>query len=177
MRRMSADASPGGRTALYRFYDAQESLLYVGISRDHWRRRKQHALTQPWYPQVRHQAITWYDTEPAARKAELRAIRQESPQFNVAGAIRPSVARIRMYPMRWGFAGVVLWLLYQALLFVIFIIHVPQTTGAALAWVDAGAFVLGGGGMAVAFTLVHVPDIKRFFAWIERNTLYPEVTR
>jgi hypothetical protein len=30
------DASPGGRVALYRFYDAREDLLYAGISGDPW---------------------------------------------------------------------------------------------------------------------------------------------
>jgi hypothetical protein len=77
------------RYALYRFYDDHEDLLYVGISNDPWRRWREHVLNAPWYPQVQHQAVTWYDSERAARAAETRAIRGESPRFNVAGAVRP----------------------------------------------------------------------------------------
>lgn len=77
-----------GQISLYRFYDADEGLLYVGFSNEPWRRRKEHSVTQPWYPRVRHQSITWYDSEDAARRAETIAIRTERPQFNIAGAIK-----------------------------------------------------------------------------------------
>lgn len=82
------------RTALYRFYDTRETLLYVGITNDPWRRWRQHVAQKPWYPQVKHQAITWYDTEPQARKAEKRPIRTEAPAFNIAGAVRPPQPRL-----------------------------------------------------------------------------------
>jgi predicted GIY-YIG superfamily endonuclease len=77
------------RTALYRFYDADEKLLYVGITNDPWRRWRQHVQEKPWYPQVKHQAVTWYDTRIAAEIAEHVAIRREHPRFNIAGAVRP----------------------------------------------------------------------------------------
>ena len=77
------------RTALYRFYDSQGKLLYVGITNDPWRRWREHVLAKPWYPQVKHQAVTWYDAEWQARKAETRAIRTERPEFNIAGAVKP----------------------------------------------------------------------------------------
>lgn len=81
------------RTALYRFYDADETLLYIGITNDPWRRWRDHVQEKPWYPRVKHQAITWYDSEWEARDAETRAIRAEGPLFNIAGAIRPPEAR------------------------------------------------------------------------------------
>ena len=77
------------RTALYRFYDADERLLYVGITNDPWRRWRQHVLEKSWYPQVKHQAVTWYDNRTAAEVAEYVAIRCEYPRFNIAGAVRP----------------------------------------------------------------------------------------
>ena len=49
------------RHALYRFYDAREELLYVGITDEPWRRWREHVRTKPWYPRVKHQAITWYE--------------------------------------------------------------------------------------------------------------------
>jgi hypothetical protein len=77
------------RTALYRFYGTDETLLYVGITDDPWRRWREHVQTQPWYPLVKHQAITWYEDRLAAEIAERVAIRRERPRFNIAGAVRP----------------------------------------------------------------------------------------
>jgi predicted GIY-YIG superfamily endonuclease len=77
------------RTALYRFYDASENLLYVGITNDPWRRWRQHVQEKSWYPQVKHQAVTWYDSRIRAEVAEQVAIRCEHPRFNIAGALRP----------------------------------------------------------------------------------------
>lgn len=82
------------RTALYRFYDADERLLYVGITNDPWRRWRQHVLEKSWYPQVKHQAVTWYDDRTAAEVAEYVAIRCERPRFNIAGAVRPVAVEI-----------------------------------------------------------------------------------
>lgn len=89
MTRMGKVCEGEERTALYRFYDASEKLLYVGITNDPWRRWRQHVQEKPWYPQVKHQAVTWYDGRIAAEKAERVAIRCEHPQFNIAGAVRP----------------------------------------------------------------------------------------
>ena len=77
------------RHALYRFYDAREELLYVGITDEPWRRWREHVRTKPWYPRVKHQAITWYEDKAAAEAAEREAIRSECPRFNIAGAVRP----------------------------------------------------------------------------------------
>src|ERR1700733_9621020 len=101
---------PDGRTALYRFYDNRETLLYVGISNDPRRRQSEHKK-KPWYPHVRHQATTWYDTEREARRAETRAIRRECQEFNVAGAVRPASARFTIHIARWAVAGATLYVL------------------------------------------------------------------
>src|SRR5260370_1126197 len=86
------------RTALYRFYDATENLLYVGITNDPWRRWRQHVQEKSWYPQVKHQAVTWYDSRIAAEVAEHVAIRCERPRFNVAGAVRPVAVEVPAEP-------------------------------------------------------------------------------
>lgn len=76
------------RTALYRFYDADARLLYVGVTDDPWRRWREHVREKPWYPRVKHQTVTWYDTRTVAEAAEKMAIRCEHPRFNVAGVVR-----------------------------------------------------------------------------------------
>lgn len=81
------------RTAIYRFYDTHRVLLYVGITNEPWRRWREHVLTQPWYPQARHWTVTWHDSEQAARRAELKAIRGERPRFNKADAPEPVPVR------------------------------------------------------------------------------------
>jgi len=86
------------RTALYRFYDADEQLLYVGITSDPWRRWRQHVLEKAWYPQVKHQAVTWYDSRIRAELAEQSAIRCERPRFNIAGAVRPVADEVSPEP-------------------------------------------------------------------------------
>jgi hypothetical protein len=69
---------PDGRTALYRVYD--------GISKDFGSRWKTHARNQPWWPEVRHQTVTWYDSRKEAEAAETAAIKAEQPKYNIAHA-------------------------------------------------------------------------------------------
>jgi hypothetical protein len=75
-----------GPTVLYRHYDSAGALLYVGISNDYVRRCEQHAADKPWWPLVDHTRSTCqtYPTRALAEAAEVRAIRTESPKFNIA---------------------------------------------------------------------------------------------
>jgi predicted GIY-YIG superfamily endonuclease len=99
----------GQRTALYRFYDAHGMLLYIGITNSPGRRWQQHMEEKPWYPQVRHQAVTWYGSERQARRVETRAIRAERPKFNVVGAVRPAGWRFDLQDQPLlGYAAVLL---------------------------------------------------------------------
>jgi predicted GIY-YIG superfamily endonuclease len=168
-------ASPlPGQVALYRFYDPHEALLYVGISNDPRRRWKEHAQEKSWYPRVRHQALTWYDSEPEARRAETRAIRRERPQFNVAGAIRPERARFTFRPHRWAcfaWAWVDSLLLLTCLLLVI--PPTPFLRKVLIPFFLAVTFmapVVSG----TALLVIGAPWLRRFAAWIERNSIsYP----
>ena len=74
------------RTALYRFFDAQGLLLYVGISKDPQTRFGSHALTKKatWWPLVASRSIEWFDDRPSAAAAEIQAIRDESPIYNLS---------------------------------------------------------------------------------------------
>ena len=81
------------RTAVYRLFAADDTLLYVGISRRFGNRWHQHAQVQPWWPEVHHQTITWYDTRQEADDAETAAIAAERPVHNVAKAQRTVTPR------------------------------------------------------------------------------------
>jgi hypothetical protein len=72
------------RTALYRLYDADGTLLYVGIAYRIGQRWETHARTQPWWPDVQRQTVEWYPARKDAECAERRAIRTEEPKYNVA---------------------------------------------------------------------------------------------
>lgn len=72
------------RTALYRFFAADGSLLYVGITFDPDARQRQHERTaaMTWWPLQARRTVEWFDSRPAAEAAEKQAIKQERPRFN-----------------------------------------------------------------------------------------------
>lgn len=69
---------------VYRPFDAEGGLLYIGVSKDFGGRWKKHAQTQPWWPEVRHMTTTWYPDEASAYAAETEAILAEKPRWNIA---------------------------------------------------------------------------------------------
>lgn len=70
--------------ALYRFYDAAERLLYVGVSRNLATRWGQHETEKSWWPAVTRKTVVMYGSRKEAELAEGRAIRSESPLHNKA---------------------------------------------------------------------------------------------
>lgn len=73
---------------LYRFYDADGRLLYVGISLSVFQRWQQHSSDKPWWEHIYRGELEHFDTRTEAAEAELCAIRTEDPLFNVAGRPR-----------------------------------------------------------------------------------------
>lgn len=74
------------RTALYRFYDGDGALLYVGITYDLDQRWASHRNSSPWWERAVSNSVEWYDNRRAALDAELEAIRTERPLHNLAGS-------------------------------------------------------------------------------------------
>jgi hypothetical protein len=70
-------------TALYRLYDVDGVLLYVGVTFQPTVRMSRHAATQPWWPEVTRKTMTWYSDRFEACDAEEIAIRDEHPRYNV----------------------------------------------------------------------------------------------
>jgi hypothetical protein len=68
---------------LYRFYNAEGRLLYVGWTSRALVRWVEHTRYQPWWSEVSHIRVEHLPTADDAREAEIRAIRNENPLYNV----------------------------------------------------------------------------------------------
>jgi len=76
------------RTCVYRAYDADERLLYVGISMSLDGRLTKHR-SSAWWPEVVEITVQWFDGREAAKAAEREAILNERPMHNVARPATP----------------------------------------------------------------------------------------
>lgn len=71
-------------TTLYRLYDSNDRLLYVGIAGNPGRRFEQHASDKPWWREVARTDLEHFDSREGAATAERKAISAEGPLHNVA---------------------------------------------------------------------------------------------
>ncbi|MDX2527998.1 GIY-YIG nuclease family protein [Streptomyces europaeiscabiei] len=74
------------RTALYRLFDAQGRLLYVGIAFNPRARWRGHCSTKSWWQHVDRREVEWHDSRSEALTAEAAAIVEERPLYNIAGS-------------------------------------------------------------------------------------------
>lgn len=70
------------KTGLYRQFDADGVLLYVGASVAPTSRFACHRSVSGWYQQVVRIEIQWFPTYMEAIEAERIAIQDENPKFN-----------------------------------------------------------------------------------------------
>lgn len=92
--------------ALYRHFDLNGELLYVGITNHPQLRWLQHRETSPWAWLVADTTLHWLPDRAKAAAAERRAIRTERPLFNTArpaGCSSEAAARNRY--LRTGVSG------------------------------------------------------------------------
>ncbi|MCX4750949.1 hypothetical protein OG455_41445 [Kitasatospora sp. NBC_01287] len=75
---------PDRPTALYRFYDADDALLYVGITHDLRTRWSTHRYYQPWWHLVARKTYEWYEDRSLAGAAEKAAVEHEKPRFDAS---------------------------------------------------------------------------------------------
>lgn len=71
------------RTALYRHFDADGVLLYVGISLSAVTRLSQHKEQSGWYASIARVEIEWFEDRETALRAETTAIMVELPKHNI----------------------------------------------------------------------------------------------
>lgn len=74
-------------TAVYRLFDANGRLLYVGIGRNPMGRWAAHAELS-WWSTVHRFTVAWFDSRREAADEERRALRSESPAHNIQGTAR-----------------------------------------------------------------------------------------
>lgn len=73
-----------GKAAVYRLYDRNGALLYVGLGSDPKTRWRAHARDKEWWPDVAHKEVEWHNTFAEAVEAEHAAIHAENPVYNKA---------------------------------------------------------------------------------------------
>jgi excisionase family DNA binding protein len=71
------------RFTLYRFYDAEGVLLYVGLTTQGGTRWLTHAKEKSWWLEVATIKVEHLDSLEELVAAELAAIRTEGPRYNV----------------------------------------------------------------------------------------------
>lgn len=70
-------------TSVYRLFDAEGNLLYVGITNRGHHRLNQHAADKDWWQDVASATIEHHLNRQAAMAAETKAIREENPRYNL----------------------------------------------------------------------------------------------
>lgn len=72
--------------AVYRLWDDAGKLLYVGVTGNLGRRLDNHAEKR-WFLRVSSITLEWFRDRDTAEEAEVAAIRDEEPEYNVAGSV------------------------------------------------------------------------------------------
>jgi len=72
-----------GFTQLYRYFDKDNNLLYVGISFSAAVRASEHRRTSAWYSSAVKMTMENFDTRKECELAEQNAIRKEKPLHNI----------------------------------------------------------------------------------------------
>lgn len=68
---------------IYRMYDGDNALLYIGYSMNAAVRLNSHSSSAKWFGRVSRIEIERFPSARLARLAEAKAIRNENPEFNV----------------------------------------------------------------------------------------------
>ncbi len=80
--------------SLYRAYGSSGVLLYVGISCEIFARIRCHQTKSRWFNDLEHIYIEKFPNRYAALSAESKAIKEERPKFNIAGAWKEEIKPI-----------------------------------------------------------------------------------
>lgn len=89
-------SGPSRRGYVYRLFNANQRLLYVGKT---WNVDARlygingHANTKDWWNEVKFVGVEEYTTEVAALKAEAHIIQKEKPRYNIAKPVVPATRK------------------------------------------------------------------------------------
>ena len=67
---------------LYRFFDSEENLVYVGITNDWKHRFHDHERQARWWSEVAKVTFERYEDRESVSAAEIKAIKTEQPKYN-----------------------------------------------------------------------------------------------
>lgn len=84
--------------ALYRHFDLEGRLLYIGISVDPDLRLNQHKASSRWASDIYSVSVEWMNCRSGALSAELSAIRSEAPLHNRAGVLNDHPCHAAIIP-------------------------------------------------------------------------------
>jgi hypothetical protein len=102
-----AQVNASGPTSVYRYYDAMDALIYVGITSRGMTRNREHNSRAVWWKFVARQEVDHYPTRVAAEAAEKKLIRFHLPPFNKTH--NPHHQELRKEYLSWStFAGAAL---------------------------------------------------------------------
>jgi hypothetical protein len=85
---------------LYRHFDKEGILLYVGISYNALTRLNQHKRTALWFKDIVNVTIEQFETRKEVEEAELIAIRTEKPKYNIQGVVNISAEGVALKKWR-----------------------------------------------------------------------------
>lgn len=77
------------KTTVYRYYNADNELLYVGITKNQLNRFEAHSKVQPWFHEITKAFFQHTDTREEALEYEKYIIANEFPKYNKAGPVLP----------------------------------------------------------------------------------------
>ena len=99
---MTEQLGTNGRTALYRYFDAEGNLLYLGITNDLHRRNSGHSRdsANTWFPLVASRAEEWFESREEAATAERSALEAEAPPWNSKDTLRATPESWQAYRER-----------------------------------------------------------------------------
>lgn len=84
-------------TELYRYFDKDSNLLYVGISKNAIARQSQHQGSSHWYNKATSSTIERFKSRDDALSAEKKAIKNENPIHNVIHAKKKNLKGIKPF--------------------------------------------------------------------------------
>jgi predicted GIY-YIG superfamily endonuclease len=101
MARAAKAKEPSNQT-LYRFFNANNELLYIGITSNPFSRMAGHSLDKHWFTEVTHATFEHFLSRAAVDAAETRAIRAEFPKYNKAKVLGYQRSPDHMKSIRFG---------------------------------------------------------------------------
>jgi len=84
-------------TQLYRHFDKNDVLLYIGISLSTIQRLEQHKRKAHWFDQITRVSVEKFKTRKEALLAETLAIKTELPKYNIIHSlVNKSVKKVNL---------------------------------------------------------------------------------